>query len=461
MALSKILIANRGEIAVRIIRAARELGIKTVQIHSTADTESLAVHMADEAVEIGPPPAQKSYLDTAAILRAARDTGADAIHPGYGFLSENADFAEAVTKAGIIFIGPSSEVIRIMGDKAAARKTARQAGVPIVPGSDGVITDSDERAALADKIGYPVMLKATAGGGGRGIRIANNAEQLSKFALEASAEANAIFGNGGLYLEKIISKARHIEVQILADGKNFIHLYERECSLQRRCQKVWEEAPCSALSPQVREELCLSAVNLAAAVNYSGAGTVEYLYDDQSGRYYFIEMNTRIQVEHPVTESILGIDILQEMIRIAGGEELSLTQNDIKIRGHAIEVRINAEDPAANFMPSPGLVNALTIPGGPGVRFDHMLYHNCQITPFYDSLIGKLIVSAETRQKAITRLKHAISELYLGEIKTTAPLFVALADSPDVIAGHLHTRWLETWLEDNAETLTTQKGFPQ
>ena len=461
MSLSKILIANRGEIAVRIIRAAQELGLKTVQVYSSADASSLAVQMADEAVEIGPPPAQKSYLDVEAVLKAAKDTSADAIHPGYGFLAENADFADAVAAAGIVFVGPSGDVIRRMGDKASARKAAKEAGVPTVPGSEGIIDDLVDAEKVAAEIGYPIMIKATAGGGGRGIRIADNAEEFMSLAPQASAEAKAAFGDGGLYLEKVIERARHIEVQILGDGENYIHCYERECSLQRRRQKVWEEAPSSALSPEIREKLCASAVALAAAVNYSGAGTIEYLYDDKSGDYYFIEMNTRIQVEHPVTESIVGIDLLAEMIRIAGGEKIAIKQSDLSIRGHAIEVRINAEDPANNFMPFPGIVGDLRVPGGPGVRFDHMLYSGYQIPPFYDSLLGKLIVSADTRENAITRLKRAVAELSVGELKTTAPLFSVLADAPDVISGSVHTKWLEPWLEANSNKLTNNQGGSQ
>ncbi len=457
MSLSKLLIANRGEIAVRIIRAARELGLKTVQVYSAADAASLAVQMADEAVEIGPPAAKKSYLDVDAVLKAARETGADAIHPGYGFLAENDAFADAVAAAGLIFVGPSGDVIRRMGDKASARRAAVEAGVPTVPGSDSVIDDLAEAEKLAEEIGYPIMIKATAGGGGRGIRIADTREEFRSLAPQASAEALAAFGNGGLYIEKVIAKARHIEVQILGDGENFVHYYERECSLQRRRQKVWEEAPSAALSQEARERLCASAVALAAAVGYSGAGTVEYLYDDETGDFFFIEMNTRIQVEHPITECITGVDLLAEMIRVAGGEKLSVRQEDISIRGHAIEVRINAEDPAANFMPFPGIVGDLRIPGGPGVRFDHMLYPGYQIPPFYDSLLGKLIVSADTRERAILRLKRAIGELDVGAIKTTAPLFKALTEAPDVLSGAVHTKWLEPWLEANSHTLSMHK----
>ncbi len=458
MPLSKILIANRGEIAVRIIRAAKELGLKTVQVYSAADESSLAVQMADETVEIGPPAAKKSYLNVEAVLKAAKDTGADAIHPGYGFLAENADFADAVVAAGLVFVGPSGDVIRRMGDKASARRAAMEAGVPTVPGSDGLIDDLAQAEKLASEIGYPVMIKATAGGGGRGIRVANDATEFMSLAPQAAAEAKSAFGDGGLYLEKVITKARHIEVQILGDGKNFVHCYERECSLQRRRQKVWEEAPSMALSPEVREKLCGSAVALAEKVKYVGAGTVEYLFDDATGAYYFIEMNTRIQVEHPVTESIVGIDLMAEMINVAGGAPLAMQQDDIAIRGHSIEVRINAEDPAADFMPFPGIVGDLRVPGGPGVRFDHMLYSGYQIPPFYDSLLGKLIVSADTREKAIARLERALGELVVGDLKTTAPLFTALAKAPDLVAGAVHTKWLEPWLEANADTLSNQQG---
>lgn len=458
MTLSTLLIANRGEIAVRIIRAAKELGIKTVQVYSDADESSLAVQMADEAINIGPASAAKSYLSIGAILDAAKSVKADAVHPGYGFLAENADFADAVNAAGMAFVGPTGDTIRRMGDKAVARQTAQQSNVPTVPGSDGLIDDMDDACALAENIGFPVMIKATAGGGGRGIRIAENTTEFKELAPQASIEAKAAFGDGRLYFEKVIERARHIEVQILGDGQNFVHCYERECSLQRRRQKVWEEAPCSALTSEARKALCDSAVDLAAAVNYCGAGTIEYLYDDRTGEYYFIEMNTRIQVEHPISECITGIDIVAEMIRVAAGETLSITQGDIEMRGHSIEVRINAEDPANNFMPFPGVVGDLKIPGGPGVRFDHFLYEGYQIPPFYDSLLGKLIVHAQSREKAIARMERAISELSVGELKTTAPLFSALANADDVRTGQVHTKWLEPWLEQNASKLEKQDG---
>ncbi|MEM9343382.1 MAG: acetyl-CoA carboxylase biotin carboxylase subunit [Pseudomonadota bacterium] len=453
MPIKKLLTANRGEIAVRVIRAARDLGIATVQVHSASDAEMLAVRIADEAVDIGPPQAAKSYLNTDAILAAAKETGADAIHPGYGFLSENGAFAKAVEAAGLIFVGPSGDTIDLMGDKAAARVQAAKAGVPTVPGSDGVIADMDEAATLAAEIGFPVMIKAAAGGGGRGIRIAEDAESFRKLAPQASSEAKAAFGDGGIYIEKVIEKARHIEVQILADGTDAIHCWERECSLQRRRQKVWEEAPSTALDQATREKLCQSAADLARSVGYRGAGTVEYLYDDATGAFYFIEMNTRIQVEHPVTEMITGLDLVAEMIRIAGGEPLRFTQDQIASRGHSIEVRLNAEDPANNFMPFPGAIEALDVPTGPGVRFDHMLYQGYQVPPFYDSLLGKLIVHGETREAAMARLSRALTELRIDGLATTAPLFEALLKADDVRTNTVHTKWLEPWLDANVDTL--------
>ena len=448
--LKKLLIANRGEIAVRVIRAARDLGIRTVAVHSDADAEALHVLIADEAVNIGPPAAKKSYLNVEAILKAAADTGCDAVHPGYGFLAENAAFSDAVTAAGMVFVGPSGDAIRLMGDKVAARSAAAAAGVPVVPGSTGRVAGIEEARHILTETGFPVMIKAAAGGGGRGIRIAGNLAEFEQAFPQAEAEALAAFGDGGLYMEKVIGQARHIEVQVLGDGTDAVHCYERECSLQRRRQKVWEEAPSMALSDRVREELCASAVRLAREVGYSGAGTVEYLYDDAADRFYFIEMNTRIQVEHPVTEMITGIDLVAEMLRIAGGEKLRLTQSDIAVRGHAIEVRLNAEDPVNNFAPFPGTVTGLRLPGGPGVRFDSMLYAGYQVPPFYDSLLAKLIVHAEDRDGAITRLTRALGELHIDGMKTTKPLFLALADDPGVRVGAVHTRWLEGWLDAHA-----------
>lgn len=456
--IKKLLIANRGEIAVRIIRAARDLGIATVQVYSDADKESRAVHMADQAVNIGPPQAAKSYLDMAAILKAAKESGADAIHPGYGFLAENAAFADAVVDAGLIFVGPTGDTIRLMGDKAAARDEAKKANVPTVPGSDGIIEDMAAAALLAEEIGFPVMIKAAAGGGGRGIRIAHDVSEFKALAPQASAEAKATFGDGGIYIEKVIERARHIEVQVLGDGENVVHFFERECSLQRRRQKVWEEAPSIALKESERQELCTSAVALAQAVNYKGAGTIEYLYDDETGAFYFIEMNTRIQVEHPVTEMICGVDLVAEMIAIAGGGKLRVNQEQITRSGHAIEVRLNAEDPANSFMPFPGIVGELLTPDGPGVRFDHMLYPGYAVPPFYDSLLGKLIVWAEDRDKALMRLSRALGELKIDGLPTTAPLFQALLESDDVRASKVHTRWLEPWLEENLDLIRQKKG---
>ena len=448
--LKKLLVANRGEIAVRIIRAAQDLGIATVAVYSAADAGALHVELADEAVNIGPPAAKKSYLNIEAILTAARETGCDSVHPGYGFLAENAAFSDAVTGAGLVFVGPSGDAIRMMGDKVSARSAAAAAGVPVGPGSAGRVEGLEAGREVLTETGFPVMIKAAAGGGGRGIRIANSFAEFEQAFPQAEAEALAAFGDGGLYMEKVIGKARHVEVQILADGSDAIHCYERECSLQRRRQKVWEEAPSRALSDGLREELCASAVALAKAVKYSGAGTVEYLYDDEADRFYFIEMNTRIQVEHPVTEAITGIDLVAEMLRIAGGEKLRIRQGDVSVKGHAIEVRLNAEDPAKEFAPFPGQVAELRVPGGPGVRFDSMLYQGYQVPPFYDSLLAKLIVHAETREAAIVRLIRALNELKIGGLKTTKPLFLALAADPAVRAGDVHTRWLEGWLIENA-----------
>ncbi|MCP3370618.1 acetyl-CoA carboxylase biotin carboxylase subunit [Bradyrhizobium cajani] len=453
MAIEKLLIANRGEIAVRIIRAARELGIATVQVYSKADKDSLAVRLADETVEIGPPQASKSYLNQAVILDAARSTGADAIHPGYGFLAENAEFAAAVEATGLIFVGPTAQSIRLMGDKVAAREAAAAAGVPTVPGSQGRLDSAEAAFALVERTGFPVMIKAAAGGGGRGIRIARSAEEFHHLMPQAQAEALAAFGDGGLYVEKLVEGARHIEVQVLGDGHDVIHCYERECSLQRRRQKVWEEAPSPSLASAIREQLCASAVALAKAVSYRGAGTLEYLYDDRTHEFYFLEMNTRIQVEHPVTEMVTGIDLVREMIRIAGGERLRIHQDEVRVSGHSIEVRINAEDPARNFLPNPGTVSALAVPVGDGVRFDSMLYQGYTVPPFYDSLLGKLIVHDKDRSGAILKLRRALAELNVEGLATTKPLHEALARDADVQAGCFHTAWLEPWLESHAATL--------
>ena len=438
---------TRGEIAVRIIKAAKGLGIHTIQVYSKADKDMLAVRLADKAVCIGPGPARDSYLNIPAILAAVKSSRADAVHPGYGFLSENSSFVRQLEQTGAIFVGPSADIIERMGDKVAARETAQAAGVPVVPGSQGRIASVGEAVQLAEKIGYPVMIKAAAGGGGRGIRIADTEDELRKLAPQAQQEAEAAFGDGGFYIERAVQSPRHIEVQIVGDGTNAVHFYERECSLQRRRQKVWEEAGAVCLDDERREALCKSAVALAKSVNYRGAGTLEYLYDEARKEFYFIEMNTRIQVEHPVSEMITGTDLVQEMIRIAGGETLSLTQDEIKSSGHAIEVRINAEDPTMQFLPFPGQVSSLKVPEIEGVRFDHFLYEGYEIPPFYDSLLGKLIVHGRDRQEAIDKLRAALSATVIGGIKTTIPLHLALADDAAVREGAFHTQWLEPWLE--------------
>ena len=447
MNIHSVLIANRGEIAVRINRACRALDLRTVQIHSSADRDSLAVRLADQAIEIGPPPAAKSYLKIDAIVEAARASGADAVHPGYGFLAENADFADAVTAAGLIFIGPDGDAIRLLGDKVAARQVAANAGVPTVPGSTARLSDVDAGLALAERIGYPVMIKAAAGGGGRGIRVVQNGEEFARQFPQAAVEAVAAFGDGGLYVEKMIASARHIEVQILGDGRRFVHCFERECSLQRRRQKVWEEAPAFDLNAQVRTAMCTAAVKLAAQVRYKGAGTVEFLYDRATESFYFIEVNTRIQVEHPVTEMITGLDLVAEMIRIAGGERLSIEQDDVQINGHAIECRINAENPAKNFLPGPGTITRLSVPAGDGVRFDSMLFEGYTVPPFYDSLLGKLIVHERDRARCLSRLREVLRGLLIEGVPTTLALHAALAADAAVASGAIDTRFLEGWLE--------------
>jgi acetyl-CoA carboxylase, biotin carboxylase subunit len=442
----KLLVANRGEIAVRIIRAAKELDLRTVAVFSDADKDSLAVHFADEAVHIGPAQAAKSYLNIDAIIAAARQSGAGAIHPGYGFLSENPRFAEAVAAAGLVFVGPSAETIRMMGDKAAARAAAQAAGVPVVPGSDGEVADLDHALAAARDIGFPVMLKASAGGGGRGIRVALDEAGFEHQFHTAQAEAKAAFGSGALYLERFLQRARHLEVQVLGDGERVVHCFERECSLQRRRQKIWEEGPSPAIHEATRQALCASAVRLAERAGYRGAGTLEYLYDDETGEFFFIEMNTRIQVEHPITEMITGIDLVREMIRVAQGEPLRLTQADVAMRGAAIEVRINAEDPDKNFRPSPGKIASLALPGGPGVRVDTMLYPGCSVPPYYDSLLAKIIVHAETRELALARLRRALDEFDVEGVVTTAGLHKRLARLEDVQAARFDTGFLERLL---------------
>lgn len=445
-----LLVANRGEIAVRVIRAAQELGMRAAVTVSDADRDSLAARMADQAVHIGSAHAAKSYLNPDAILEAARQCGADAIHPGYGFLSENAAFAEKVENAGLIFVGPSSSIIAMMGDKARARATAQRAGVPIVPGSEGVVDSLEQARDVAGSIGYPVMIKAAAGGGGRGIRVAHDAAQLDVELPLAQREALAAFGNAGVYLERFIGRARHIEVQVLGDGNNLVHLFERECSLQRRRQKIMEEAPSPSLTPALRASLCESATRLAREVGYRSAGTLEYLFDETRGEFYFIEMNTRIQVEHPVTEAITGIDLVRESLRIADGEPLRYEQRDIVMRGAAVECRINAEDPERDFRPSPGRIDELVWPAGPGVRIDSMLYQGYTIPPFYDSLLAKLIVFDESRPAALARLDRALREMKIGGIKTTAPLHQAMLADADIRAGRYHTNFLEAWMVQRA-----------
>ncbi len=441
----KILVANRGEIALRVIRACQELGIPAVAVYSDADAEALHVRHADESVNIGPPPAGKSYLKVEALLEAAKETGADAIHPGYGFLAENASFAAACRDASITFIGPSPEAIEKMGNKSAARHLAREASVPVVPGSEQ--TDSaDEAITTAEDIGYPVMVKASAGGGGRGIRVANDEEELRKAVQVARREAESAFGDGSLYLEKLLVGPRHVEVQVIGDHEgNVIHLYERECSMQRRRQKVLEEAPSPGISSETREAMCEAAVRLAENAGYANAGTVEFLVDEEQN-FYFIEMNTRIQVEHPVTEMLTGVDLVKEQIRVAAGEPLSLTQEDVPMVGHAIEFRINAEDPDKDFMPSPGEISFLDVPGGPGVRVDSAIYQGYKIPPFYDSIVGKLIVWALTRDEAIARARRALREYRLEGIKTTIPLHLRLLEEDAFRSGEYHTGYLEELL---------------
>ncbi|RMC92774.1 acetyl-CoA carboxylase biotin carboxylase subunit [Aquitalea palustris] len=440
----RLLVANRGEIAVRIIRAAREMGVQTVLAHSRADRHSLACQLADLAVEIGPAPASKSYLDINAVMHAARTHAVDAVHPGYGFLAENAEFARAVEAAGMIFVGPTAQTIAQMGDKARARATAQAAGVATVPGSKGALDHVAAAIDAAKDIGYPLMIKAVAGGGGRGIRVVDSASALPAAFAAAQREAQSAFGDGQLYLERFMPQARHLEVQILGDGQRVIHCYERECSLQRRRQKIMEEAPSPALNDRQRSSLCQAAVQLAQSVAYRGAGTLEFLFDQ--GEFYFIEMNTRIQVEHPISEMITGIDLLREMLLIADGQPLRWQQQDIQLRGAAIECRINAEDPRQDFRPSPGTILNLQLPGGPGVRFDSMLFQGYVIPPYYDSMLAKLIVWDESRERALSRMRRALGELHIGGIAHTQSLHQALLADADVCAGRYHTRFLEQWL---------------
>jgi acetyl-CoA carboxylase, biotin carboxylase subunit len=442
--LDKVLIANRGEIALRVVRACRELGVTSVAVYSDADEEALHVRHADEAVNIGPPPAGKSYLDVEAIIEAAKETGADAVHPGYGFLAENADFAAACLDAGLVFVGPSAEAIEKMGNKSAARRLAQEADVPVVPGSEESAS-ADEAAETAEEIGYPVMVKAAAGGGGRGIRVAENEEELRKSFQVAKREAESAFGDGSIYLEKFLAGPHHVEVQVMADHEgNIIHLYERECSMQRRRQKVLEEAPSPGISNEFRERMCDAAVRLAREAGYANAGTVEFLVEGND--FYFIEMNTRIQVEHPVTEMLTGVDLVKEQILVASGETLSLKQENVPFVGHAMEFRINAEDPDQDFMPSPGEITSLEVPGGPGIRVDSAIYQGYTIPPFYDSMVGKLVVWGLDREEAINRSGRALREYRLEGIKTTIPLHLRLLEDDAFRSGEYHTGYLEELL---------------
>jgi acetyl-CoA carboxylase biotin carboxylase subunit len=444
MAITRLLIANRGEIALRIHRAAHEMGIETVAVHSTADADAMHVRLADHAICIGPPPASESYLNQAAIISAAEISGADAIHPGYGFLSENAQFAEIVEAHDIVWIGPKPEHIRTMGDKVEAKRTAGKLGLPLVPGSDGAVSDTAEAERIAAEIGYPVIIKAASGGGGRGMKVCTGPEQLEALMRQAGTEAKAAFGDDTVYLEKYLGNPRHIEFQVFGDGNgNAIHLGERDCSLQRRHQKVLEEAPSPVITPEERQRMGGIVAKAMAEMGYRGAGTIEFLWEN--GEFYFIEMNTRLQVEHPVTEAITGVDLVREQIRIAEGKPLSVSQADIEFKGHAIECRINAEDPFT-FAPSPGLVTAYHAAGGMHVRVDSGLYAGYRIPPYYDSMIAKLIVYGRTREGCIMRLRRALEEMVVEGVKTSIPLHAELLRDPDVLNGDYSIKWLEDWL---------------
>ena len=441
----KILVANRGEIALRVIRACQEMGIQTVAVHSTADSDAMHVRMADESVCVGPPSGLASYLSMPAILAACEISGAQAIHPGYGFLSENAHFVQAVEDHGLKFIGPTAEHIRIMGDKITAKDTMKALGVPCVPGSEGGVDSLNDAHEVAADIGYPVIIKATAGGGGRGMKVARTAKELESAFLTARAEGKAAFGNDEVYIEKYLTTPRHIEIQVFGDGKGrAVHLGERDCSLQRRHQKVLEEAPGPCVLDEERKLIGKTCADAVAKIDYIGAGTIEFLYEN--GEFYFIEMNTRLQVEHPVTEAIFGVDLVREQIRIASGQPLSFAQEQLEINGHSIEVRINAEK-LPNFSPSPGKVTAYHAPGGLGVRMDSALYNGYSIPPYYDSLIGKLIVHGENRKEAIARLRRALGELIIDGIDTTVPLFEELLNEDDIVNGEYNIHWLEKWLD--------------
>ncbi|MED4516450.1 acetyl-CoA carboxylase biotin carboxylase subunit [Bacillus subtilis] len=444
--IKKLLIANRGEIAVRIIRACRELGIETVAVYSEADKDALHVQMADEAFCIGPKASKDSYLNVTNIVSVAKLTGTDAIHPGYGFLAENADFAELCEEVNVTFVGPSADAISKMGTKDVARETMKQAGVPIVPGSQGIIENVEAAVSLANEIGYPVIIKATAGGGGKGIRVARTEEELINGIKITQQEAATAFGNPGVYIEKYIEDFRHVEIQVLADNYgNTIHLGERDCSIQRRLQKLLEESPSPALDSEIREQMGDAAVKAAKAVGYTGAGTVEFIYDYNEQRYYFMEMNTRIQVEHPVTEMVTGTDLIKEQIKVASGMELSLKQEDVEFEGWAIECRINAENPSKNFMPSPGEIKMYLPPGGLGVRVDSAAYPGYSIPPYYDSMIAKVITYGKTRDEAIARMKRALSEFVIEGIETTIPFHLKLLEHETFVSGEFNTKFLETY----------------
>jgi acetyl-CoA carboxylase biotin carboxylase subunit len=444
----KILIANRGEIALRVHRACKEMGISTVAVHSEADSSAMWVRLADESVCIGPPPAAKSYLHVPAIIAACEITGAQAVHPGYGFLSENARFAEIVNAHGFTFIGPKPEHIRMMGDKITAKQAVKAAGIPVVPGSDGAVTTEDEAIAAAKEIGFPVLIKAAAGGGGRGMKVARSETDLVEAVQTARAEAKAAFGDDAVYMERYLQTPRHVELQVVADSfGNVCHLGERDCSLQRRHQKVLEEAPSPVIDAAARAKIGKVVVDAVKAIGYLGVGTIEFLYEN--GEFFFIEMNTRLQVEHPITEAITGIDLVREQIRIAAGEPLSFTQDEVVFEGHAIECRVNAENPRT-FTPSPGLVSDFHAPGGLGVRMDSALYAGYSIPPFYDSLVGKLIVHGRDRAECIARLNRCLGEIVVGGIETNIPLFQELMAEPDFLRGDYDIHWLERWMASQA-----------
>jgi len=445
----KVLIANRGEIALRIHRACQEMGVQTVAVHSTADSDAMHVRLADESVCIGPPPSKDSYLNIPAILTAATISGVDAVHPGIGFLSENAHFAEMVEEHGLVFIGPSPDHIAQMGDKIRAKEIAREIGIPVVPGSDGAVEEDDVAIQVAKEIGYPVILKAAAGGGGRGMKIAENADEMSEALSMCRQEALAAFGNDAVYIEKLLRRPRHIEIQVLGDGNGTVlHFGERDCSLQRRHQKVLEEAPSPALNAETRERIGQTVVNALSKLKYRSAGTVEFLYED--GEFYFIEMNTRLQVEHPITEMISGVDLVREQLRIAAGGALEYTQSDIELSGHAIECRLNAENPET-FVPSPGKVTEFHAPGGLGIRVDSALYSGYTVPPHYDSLVAKLIVHGRTRNECLMRLRRALEEFVIGGIDTTIPLHQRLMNEQSFLNGEYNIHWLESWLSGDPD----------